>query len=206
MALNWFRDEDKSVGTSTKWHSWAGQPRHQGLTPNRSKKLSLLHNVQISSDYNDSFPGCKAGTQNIRYGDSFHFLGRGTLHCATSRKVAGRYLTGPLKIFHELNTSSRIMVLGSTQHVTEASKRSSPRDECCRYAVLTTLSPSCAEYLKLLEPSEGVSSWANSGNAVSISATEEGRRPSRLCLINFLHFPVTTYCWLYIFDIWIKLT
>ena len=44
-------------------------------------------------------------------------------HCATSRKVAGLISDGVSGIFNWLNSSARIMALGSTQPLTEMSTR-----------------------------------------------------------------------------------
>jgi hypothetical protein len=44
-------------------------------------------------------------------------------HCATSRKVAGSIPDGVTEIFHWYNPSSRTMVLGLTQPLTEMSTR-----------------------------------------------------------------------------------
>ena len=46
-------------------------------------------------------------------------------HCATSRKVAGSIPDGVTGIFQLLNTSGRIVALGSTQPLTEMSTRNS---------------------------------------------------------------------------------
>jgi hypothetical protein len=47
----------------------------------------------------------------------------GLRHCATNRKVAGSIADGVTRIFQWLNPSGRIVVLGSTQLLTEMSTR-----------------------------------------------------------------------------------
>ena len=78
-------------------------------------------------------------------------------HCATSRKVAGSIPNGVIEIFHWHNPSGRTMALASTQPLTEMSTRiyflEGKRSRCVG---LTTLPPSCAEYLKIRETSGSV--------------------------------------------------
>jgi hypothetical protein len=59
-------------------------------------------------------------------------------HCATNRQVAGSIPDGVSGFFHWHNPVGRIMALGSTQPLTEMSKRG----WCVR---LTTLPPSSAD-------------------------------------------------------------
>ena len=46
-----------------------------------------------------------------------------SLHCATSRKVAGSIPAGVIGVFHGHNLSGRTMALGSTQPLTHMSTR-----------------------------------------------------------------------------------
>jgi len=71
--------------------------------------------------------------------------------CTTSRKVAGPIPSGVIGIFHWHNSSGRTMALGSTQPLTEmnTSTGTGKGDRCVG---MTTLPPSCADYLKIWEP------------------------------------------------------
>ena len=66
-------------------------------------------------------------------------------HCATSRKVAGSIPDVVIGIFHWHNPTGRTMALRLTQLPTEMSKGG----RCLR---LTTVPPSCADYLEIWEP------------------------------------------------------
>jgi len=71
-------------------------------------------------------------------------------HCATSQKVAGSIPNGVTGFFHWHNPSGRTMALGSTQPLTEMSTRNiswGGKDGRCVW--LTTLPPSCADYLEI---------------------------------------------------------
>ena len=63
-------------------------------------------------------------------------------------KDAASIPDGVCEILHLLNPSGRTMALGSTQPLTEMSTR----DKDGRCVGLTTLPPSCAECLEILEP------------------------------------------------------
>jgi hypothetical protein len=71
-------------------------------------------------------------------------------HCAKNRKVVGSIPDGVIGIFHWHNPSGRAMALGSTQPVTEMSTRNISWGGRC--VGLTTLPPSCADFLKIWEP------------------------------------------------------
>jgi hypothetical protein len=75
-------------------------------------------------------------------------------HCATNRKVAGSISDGIIGIFHRHTRipSGRTMVLGSTQPLTEMSTRKISWGKGGRCIGLTTLSPSCADFLKIRDP------------------------------------------------------
>jgi len=74
-------------------------------------------------------------------------------HCATSRKVAGSVPDGVNGIFQWHNYSGRTMALGPTQPLTEMStKNISLGGKGCRCVGLTTLPPSCADFLEMWEP------------------------------------------------------
>ena len=64
--------------------------------------------------------------------------------CATNRKVAGSIQDGVIEIFLWHTPSDRIMVLISTQSLTEMSTRSISWGKGSRCVRLTTLPPSCA--------------------------------------------------------------
>jgi len=72
---------------------------------------------------------------------------------ATSRKVAGSIPDGIIGIFHSHNPSGRTMALGSNQPLTEMSTREYfLRGKGGRCVGLTTLPPSCADFLEIWEP------------------------------------------------------
>jgi hypothetical protein len=76
-------------------------------------------------------------------------------HCATSRKVAGSIPDGVTGIFYWHNPSGRTMALGMTQPLREVSTRNISWGEGGkggRCVGLTTLPPSCADYLQIWEP------------------------------------------------------
>jgi hypothetical protein len=84
-----------------------------------------------------------------------------TVQCATSRKVAGLIPDGFIGIFHWHNPSGRTMALGSTQPLKEISTRNTSwGDKDGRCVGLTTLPPSCADCLEILEAS---TSWNPQG-------------------------------------------
>ena len=70
--------------------------------------------------------------------------------CATSRKVAGSIPDGVIGIFHWHNPSCRTMALGSTQRPGIFPGWGWSKDGRC--VGLTTLPPSCVEYLEIWEP------------------------------------------------------
>jgi hypothetical protein len=74
------------------------------------------------------------------------------IHCATNRKVAGSIPDGVTGIFQWLNPSGRIVALVSTQPLTEMVPEILPGGKDGRYVGLTTLPPSCADCLEILEP------------------------------------------------------
>jgi hypothetical protein len=82
---------------------------------------------------------------------SYYF---GGTRCATKREVASSIPDGIIGIFQWLNPSSRTMVLGSTQPLTEMSTNNiSWGDKGGRCVRLTTLPPSCTDYVwNLWEP------------------------------------------------------
>jgi hypothetical protein len=70
--------------------------------------------------------------------------------CATSRKVAGSFSKDVMGIFHWLIPSGRTVALGSTQPLTEMRTRNiSWRGKRSRCVGLTTLPPSCADFLAI---------------------------------------------------------
>ena len=74
-------------------------------------------------------------------------------HCATSRKVGGSIPDGAIGIFHSHNPSGRTMAPG----VHSASNRNEYQEYFLegkgdRCVGLTTLPPSCADYLEIWEP------------------------------------------------------
>jgi hypothetical protein len=74
-------------------------------------------------------------------------------HCATSRKVADWIPDGVSEIFHWFNPSGRNVALGSTQPLKEMSARNIFwGDKGGRCVGLTTLPPSCADFLEIWEP------------------------------------------------------
>ena len=74
-------------------------------------------------------------------------------HCAITRKVAGSIPHDVTGIFHWHNPSGHTMALGSTQPLTEMNNRNiSWRGKGGRCVGLTTLPPSCADCLEILEP------------------------------------------------------
>jgi hypothetical protein len=93
---------------------------------------------------------------NIIYKNVMHLLGHAVAqwlrHYSTNRKVAGSIPDGVIGIFHWHNPSGRTMILGSTQPLTEMSTRNIFWGKGGRCVGLTTLSPSCADWLKIWEP------------------------------------------------------
>jgi hypothetical protein len=74
-------------------------------------------------------------------------------HCATSQKVTGSIPEGVTGIFHQHNPSGRTMALGLTQPLTKMSTRNISWGGKGNWCVqLTTLPPSCANYLEIWEP------------------------------------------------------
>ena len=74
-------------------------------------------------------------------------------HCAASRKLAGSIPNGIIGIFRCPNLSGRTMVVGWTQFLTEMSTKNiswGGGGGGVRCVGLTTLPPSCAEYLEIL--------------------------------------------------------
>jgi hypothetical protein len=70
--------------------------------------------------------------------------------CLQSRKVTGSFPEVVIGIFQSHNPSCRTMVLGLTQPLTEMSTRNI---SCVGRCVgLTTLPPSCADWLEIWEP------------------------------------------------------
>jgi len=74
-------------------------------------------------------------------------------HCASSRKVAGTIPGGVVCIFHGLNLSGRAMTLWFQKYLLGGKGGG----EGGRWVVLTTLPPSCADCLEILEAS---TSWS----------------------------------------------
>ena len=64
----------------------------------------------------------------------------------------GSILDGVIGIFHWHNRSRRAVALGLTQPLTEMTTRIFPGGEDGRCVRLTTLPPSCADSLEILEP------------------------------------------------------
>jgi hypothetical protein len=82
-------------------------------------------------------------------------------HCATNRKVAGSIPDGVTAILQWLNPSGRIVVLGSTQPLTEMSIPGIlPGGKDGQCVGLTTLPPSCVDCLEILGAS---TSWNPKG-------------------------------------------
>ena len=69
---------------------------------------------------------------------------------ALSYKVAGSIPDGVIGLFHWHNSSGRTLALGPTQPLTKMS--TSPGGKGGRCVILTTLPPSCAICLEILEP------------------------------------------------------
>ena len=91
--------------------------------------------------------------QNNQFGNEFEFYINWLRHCATSLKAACSIPDGVIGIFHWHNPSGRTMTLGWTQPLTEMSTRNiSWGGKGCWCVGLTTLPPSCAEYLEIWEP------------------------------------------------------
>jgi hypothetical protein len=72
-------------------------------------------------------------------------------HCATNRNVAGSIRDGITEFFHRHNPSDRTMALGLNQPLTEI-PGIFPGGKGDRWVGLTTLTPLCAECLKIWEP------------------------------------------------------
>ena len=73
-------------------------------------------------------------------------------HFAISRKVAGSIPDGVTTNYQWHNPSGRSMALGLTQFLTEISTRNILWDKGGRCVGLTTLLPSCADYLEIWAP------------------------------------------------------
>jgi hypothetical protein len=73
-------------------------------------------------------------------------------HCATNRKVAGSIPDAVTGFFHGHNSSGRTMALGSSQPLSEMITRNISWGKGGRCEGLTTLPPSCADYVKIWEP------------------------------------------------------
>ena len=82
-------------------------------------------------------------------------------HCATNRKVKGSIPDGVIWIFHWHNPSGHSMALGLTQPLTEMSTRNvSWGCKGGRCVGLTTLPPSCADWLEIWESRPPGILWA----------------------------------------------
>jgi hypothetical protein len=73
-------------------------------------------------------------------------------HCTTNWKVMGLIPHGVIGIFNLYNPFSRTMALGLTQPPIEMSTRKISGGKGGQCVGLTTLSPSCADCLKIWEP------------------------------------------------------
>jgi len=76
-------------------------------------------------------------------------------HCATRRRVAGSISDGIIGIFHWQNPSAHTMALGLTrltQSLTEMSTRNICWGKGGLCVGLTTLPPSCTDWLEIWEP------------------------------------------------------
>jgi hypothetical protein len=83
---------------------------------------------------------CQLQPASTRYRSWFRY-------CATIRKVSISILDGVFKNFHWLNSSSRIIIFGLTQPLTDFSTGG----KSGRYVGLNNLPLSCADFLKILE-------------------------------------------------------
>ena len=98
-------------------------------------------------------------------------------HCATSRKVAGSIPDG------------RTVAPGSTQPLTEMS----PGVKGGRCVGLTTLPPSCADYLEIWEPQPPGTLWASQAcNGVAL--------PFSMILTIIIYYIPIQYCLVFLMD------